>query len=66
MSVQESVELPNLLTIDEAAEYLGVSRRTIYNLISSRKLPVVKIGAQTRIDAEDLRRYVEAQKQRGV
>jgi excisionase family DNA binding protein len=33
-----------LLTVDEAAEYLRVSRWTVYNLIRSHQLRTVKIG----------------------
>ena len=32
------------LSVDEIAEYLGVSRDTIYNWINGKKMPAHKIG----------------------
>lgn len=48
-----------LLNIQEAAERLGVSVRTIYRLFDERKLPRVKIRGCARVRADDLNRYVE-------
>ena len=46
----------NLLTMDEAAKYLGISTLTLYGWVSARKLGYVKIGRlvkfkQTQLDA---------------
>ena len=46
----------NLLTMDEAAKYLGISKLTLYGWVSARKLGYVKIGRlvkfkQTQLDA---------------
>jgi len=45
-------------TVDEAAEYLCVSRRTIYKLTSDGRLPAFSIGKQRhrRFRKEDLDR----------
>lgn len=42
------------LTPDEAAEYVGVSRRTIYRWLHSGTLPAKKFGASWRIALESL------------
>ena len=42
------------MPIKAAAEYLGVSRATVERLVSRGQLPVVKVGAATRYDVEDL------------
>ena len=47
-----------LLTPEEAAEALGVSRRTVYMLLTSRALDSVKIGALRRVPVDALRDYV--------
>lgn len=39
-----------LLSINEVAEYLHVSRQTIYRLIEHKKLPHVRIGYVLRFD----------------
>jgi len=43
-------------TVDEAAEYLCVSRRTIYKLTKEGRLPALRIGRQRhrRFRREDL------------
>ena len=48
--------MSNLLTMDEAAKYLGISKLTLYGWVSARKLGYVKIGRlvkfkQTQLDA---------------
>lgn len=42
------------LNVDEAAAYLRVSRATIYNLVSQRRLTSHKIGAKTVFKETDL------------
>jgi excisionase family DNA binding protein len=46
------------LTIDEAAESLGVSRRTIEGLINRGELEAKLIGRHLRISVERLRRLL--------
>ncbi len=48
-----------LLTADEAAEVLGVSRTKVFELMQSRALRSVKIGGSRRIPAAALREYVQ-------
>jgi excisionase family DNA binding protein len=48
-----------LYRIPEAAQMLGVSRAFLYREIAAGRLKTVKLGAATRIPAEELRRYVE-------
>ncbi len=45
----------------EAAEALGVSRPTVYQLMHRADFPSFKVGSRTLISAEGLRRWVEAQ-----
>lgn len=47
-----------LMTIEQAATLLCVSRSTIYSLMNSGQLPSVKIGTSRRILTEDIERYV--------
>ena len=48
-----------LLTIEEAAEQLGVTPRMIRRLTSSRRLPFVKVGRLVRIRDTDIAHCVE-------
>jgi excisionase family DNA binding protein len=53
--------VPKLLTVNEAAEFLQVSRATIYNLINQKNLPFVKIGRSTRFSESALLNWIEEQ-----
>ena len=44
------VVVPKLLTIDELAERLGVTRRHIRRLVQERKVPFLKVGRFVRFD----------------
>jgi len=60
----ESVLQKRLLSIEEAAEYLGIKPRTIYNAVapkSKRPFPVKakRIGKLVKFDLRDLERYID-------
>jgi excisionase family DNA binding protein len=46
---------PLALTPNAAARYIGVSKRTIYNLTAAGRLTTRKLGRQTLVDAEQVR-----------
>lgn len=52
-------ELP-LLTVDQAAERLSVSSKTVRRLIERRELEHVRIGRAIRISPAALAAYLEA------
>ncbi|MFH0889120.1 MAG: helix-turn-helix domain-containing protein [Planctomycetota bacterium] len=45
-------------SLKEAAEYLGISYRTIRRLVKDNKLPALQVGHQWRIKISDLEEYV--------
>lgn len=45
-------------TLDEVAEILKVSRRTLYAYVKEGKLPAVKMGKYWRVSQENLRAFV--------
>lgn len=49
-----------LLTPEEAAEALGIGRSKVYELIATRQMMSIKIGACRRIPAEAVRMYVRS------
>jgi excisionase family DNA binding protein len=51
-----------LLSIDEAAEYLGVSKGTIHNLIAEKKLTAARFTRWPMLDIEDLERLIQESK----
>ncbi len=58
---------PPLLSVDQAARRLGVSRRTVQAWVSGSKLAVIRLSPRClRIDPADLAAFVEARRQGGL
>jgi len=51
-----------LLSVAQAANFLSLSEREIYNVISNRELPAVKHGRRTLLDVRDLDDWIKAHK----
>jgi excisionase family DNA binding protein len=54
----EALTLPRLMSVSDAAKYLAISERTIWNLTSEQKLPAVRIGRAVRYDIGDLDAFI--------
>ena len=52
-----------LRSVDDAARLLGVSTKTMRRLISSRKLPSVRIGRRVLIPSDSLAEFVRSNTQ---
>lgn len=53
---------PRLLTIDETAKELRISRPTLYRHIKDKLIRVTRIGGRTLIDRKDLEEFIERSK----
>ncbi len=51
-----------LISVEDAARYLGVQKSTIYSWAWRRKIPSVKMGRRLLFDREELDRMIEAGK----
>ncbi len=51
-----------LLSIEEAATYLNVCAREVYNMLSSKQLASVRHGSRQMLDVRDLDAWIEARK----
>jgi len=49
-------------TPDELAEYLAISKATVYRLVNKRELPCSKIGGMLRFSIKDIERYLETKR----
>ncbi len=49
------------LTVKEVAEYLRVNQYTVYRLVSQKKLPAYKVGAQWRFKRTVLDEWLKNQ-----
>ena len=45
---------PRWLTIDQAAQYTGFAKSTLYHMVSDRRIPFIKKGGRLRFDKEKL------------
>lgn len=52
--------VPDILTIDQAAEYLQLSRASIYRLINESDIPVKRIGERYRFSRRKLLEWIES------
>ncbi len=60
MEREEQPELQTLLTLEQSAQVLQVSLRTIWKLISTGELPKpLRIGHSRRFRRADLENYIE-------
>ena len=50
--------MEQLLTIDEVATYMQVSRFTVYRLAKERFIPATKIGRQWRFQKEEIEQWM--------
>jgi excisionase family DNA binding protein len=54
-----------LLSIEETAVYLSLSKREVYNMIGTNELPAVTHGRRKMLDILDLNRWIERNKAGG-
>ena len=54
---------PRLLTVDQAAVYIGRSKDAVQHMVSARKLPVVRDGRRVFLDIRELDRWIERSKE---
>ena len=60
--------LPEIMTVEEVAAYLKITERSIYGLLSKKKLPAFKVGGSWRFrrdEIENLTRKSEPSKKKG-
>jgi excisionase family DNA binding protein len=62
LTQESSRLLPRLLTIDQAAVYLGRTREATQHLASSGKIPTVRADRRVFIDRLDLDKWIDENK----
>ena len=60
-----ATEANDIMTIDELAEYLRISKSTLYKLAQEGKLPGQKVGKCWRFHREGVDRWVQNDPARG-
>ena len=57
------VVTPRLLTVEQAASYLGRTKASVQHMVSSGRLPVVKADRRVFLDVRDLDFWINQNKQ---
>ncbi len=52
------MEMPSLYTPNQVADYLHVSRGTIYSMISRNEIDSIKVGRSLRFTAQQVKEYL--------
>ena len=58
----KSKAVPRLLTVKDAATYIGRTEQAVQHLIHRRELVVVRRGRRVHLDRGDLDRWIETNK----
>lgn len=58
---REQVARFELMSIKEAAIYTGLSIKTLYTMVSQRRIPYVKVGRLLRFDVGLLNQWLKEQ-----
>ncbi len=56
---EDAKPLDEVMTIQEIADYLKVTRQTVYKLLNNGDLKAFKIGRSNRILRSELRRFIQ-------
>ena len=55
---QTVASFPPVMTVDQVAAYLQVSKRTVYNMAAAGELPAAKVGDQWRFYRPEIDRWL--------
>lgn len=56
------MEAPEILNADEMAQYLDLSKQTIYKLIKEESMPHYRAGKSIRFNLEEVLKWLEENK----
>jgi excisionase family DNA binding protein len=62
LAANSSTEARRLLSVEEAAIFLGLGLREVRNMITAGDLPAVRRGRRVLIDSRDLNRWIDNNK----
>ena len=57
--MNEPLSEARFLTVNEVADFLRVSRMTVYRLIKLGEIPALRVGRGYRLRERDVSRYLE-------
>ena len=61
----DPADLPQLLTMDQLAERLGVTRRHVRRLVAERRVPFLRVGRFIRFDPTEVTAWLNSHRVAG-
>ena len=58
---QDQKKTYDLMTVKEAAQYIGLAKKTLYTMVSHRRIPFVKVGGALRFDKDHVNDWLKEQ-----
>ena len=58
--MENDLEALRLLTLDEVAKVLQVSKRTVCRMVDQKEFPAFKVGGQWRVRESELTKWIQA------
>ena len=49
-----------LITVQDAAKFLAISKSTLYGWVYQRRIPFVKVGGALRFELAELQKFVQS------
>lgn len=57
--LKSKADYPDIMTINQVAEYFQISEMTTYKLVQEGSIPAFKIGRHWRVKRDDLDEFIE-------
>ena len=64
--VNGSGRVTRLLTVEQAASYLGRTKEAVQHMVASGKLPTVRSDRRVFVDVDDLDQWIVENKRKGL
>jgi excisionase family DNA binding protein len=61
-NVNPAKQYPRLMTVTQAAAYLGRSQSALFHLVARREIPCIKHGRNLRFDRVELDKWIDGDK----
>lgn len=58
----EKIKFPRIMTVQEVASYLRISRFSVYNLVKRGELPAMRVLNKLRFDPKSIEQYLSKQR----
>ncbi len=55
--------IPQLLTIDQLAERLGITVRHVRRLVAEKRVPYLKVGKLVRFNPDEIKQWLASRRQ---